>query len=71
MPGWMRTDYFLKIELIALDERLCSSLNRIMQLCDQAKENNNPLEVDRLRRVNRVLVATKRRLDRFGKTDLA
>jgi hypothetical protein len=54
------------MELIALDERLCRTLNRMMRLCEQAKESRNPQEVARIQRVSRVLTMTKRRLERFS-----
>ena len=60
------TQYFLELELISLDERLCRTLNRMMQLCEQAEEYDNTEEANRIRQVSKVLTATKRRLERLS-----
>jgi hypothetical protein len=65
MPALKATEYFLKMELIALDERLCRTLDRTMRLCEQAEEYDDTQEVDRIRRVNKVLVSARRRLGRL------
>ena len=60
------TQYFLELELISLDERICRTLNRMMQLCEQAEEYDNTKEANRIREVNKILTATKRRLERLS-----
>ncbi len=65
MPAATSTEYLLKMELIALDERLCRTLDRMMRLCKQAEDGNATQEADKIRRVNKVLVRTKRRLEHF------
>jgi hypothetical protein len=65
MSALRPTEYLLKMELIALDERLCRTLDRTMRLCQQAEEYDDAQEADRIRRVNKVLTSAKRRLERF------
>ena len=65
MPAAISTESLLKMELIALDERLCRTLNRMMRLCEHAEDADNPEEVDKIRRINKVLARTKRRLEHF------
>lgn len=65
MPAATSTEYVLKMELIALDERLCRTLNRMMRLYEEAEDADNPEEADKIRRVNKVLARTKRRLEHF------
>ena len=66
MPALSSTEYFLEMELISLDERLCRTLNRMMHLCEKAEEYDNIKEARRIREVNKILTATKRRLERLS-----
>jgi hypothetical protein len=55
--------HFLEVELIALDESLTRTLNRTMRLCEQAEEAENTEEAARIKRLNKILVATKSMLE--------
>jgi hypothetical protein len=61
-----QTEYLLRMELIALDERLCRTIDRTTSLCDRAQKYDHTAEVERIRKVNRVLIRTKRALDRLS-----
>lgn len=53
------TGYFLEMELIALDESLSRTLNRMMRLREQAEELNDTKEVAKIQRINSILLATR------------
>jgi hypothetical protein len=61
-----QTEYFLEVELIALDESLCRVLDRTMRLRDKALEQHRTEEAEKISRVNKVLVSTRRRLGRLS-----
>jgi len=61
-----QTEYLLKMELIALDERLCRTIDRTTSLGERAEKYDQTAEAERIRQVNRVLMFTKRALDRLS-----
>ena len=66
MLATTQTEYLLRMELIALDERLCRMIDRTTNLCEQAEKYDQTAEAERIRKVNRVLTVTKRALDRLS-----
>ncbi len=61
-----QTEYLLRMELIALDEHLCRTIERTASLCEQVQKYNATTEAARIRKVNKVLTLTKRALDRLS-----
>ena len=61
-----QTEYLLRMELIALDERLCRTIERTTSLYERAEKYDEASEVERIREVNKVLTLTKRALDRLS-----
>ena len=66
MPSTTQTEYLLRMELIALDERLCRTIERTASLCERAQKYDETTEAERIRKVNKVLTLTKRALDRLS-----
>jgi hypothetical protein len=66
MLATTQTEYLLRMELIALDERLCRTIDRTTSLYERAEKYDQTTEAERIRKVNRVLIVTKRALDRLS-----
>ena len=61
-----QTEYLLRMELIALDERLCRTIDRTTSLGERAEKYDQATEAKRIRRVTKVLLLTKRALDQLS-----
>jgi len=66
MPVPTQTQCLLRRELIALDERLCRTIDRTTSLREPARKYEQTSETERIRKVDRVLIVTKRALDRLS-----